>query len=82
MFENVRVQQFGRVKDFVLASASESSLSRSRATTGKVCFDFDLGKIVPGRHQQSKQQEQELLVVLAWIKTTTTRRRVCFGFDF
>jgi hypothetical protein len=65
------VQQFGRVEDFALASAGESSLSRSRATTGKVCFDFDLGKIGPGRHQRSKQQEQELQVVIAQIKTTT-----------
>jgi hypothetical protein len=66
----VRVQQFGCVKDFVLASASESLLSRSRAATGKACFDFDLGKIVPSRHQPSKQQEQKLRVVIEQILRT------------
>jgi hypothetical protein len=62
-FENVRVQQFVRVKDFALASAGQSLLDRSRAATGKACFDFDLGKIVPSRvvinHQNNKNKSCE-----------------------
>jgi hypothetical protein len=41
-FENVRVQQFGRVKDFALAAASESSLCQSGTTTAKSCREFVL----------------------------------------